>query len=174
MKKKAIAVIDMQKDFVTGVLGSKEAGETLPRIEALLHSNALSEDPAEVFFTMDTHGPDYRQTQEGRKLPIPHCLRGSDGWKLCGPLERYAALAPVFEKNTFGSVKLAQALAEFEEVLLTGVCTDICVISNAMLIRAFSPETRIRVRSGLCAGSTPERHRTALLAMAACQVEIED
>lgn len=170
--KKAIVVVDMQNDFVTGALGSPAAAAVIPGIAAFLEANAASENPADVFFTMDTHGEDYLQTQEGRKLPVPHCIRGTDGWKICPGLAPFAEKARVIEKPVFGSPELGAALRGYGEVTLTGVCTDICVISNAMVIRAFSPETAVKVAASLCAGTSAENHENALKALRCCQAEI--
>lgn len=170
--KKAIIVVDMQNDFITGALASAAAEAVIPGIAALLEANAAAAEPAQVFFTKDTHGPDYLETQEGRKLPVAHCLRGTPGWEICPGLAPFAAQSRVIEKPVFGSIELGRALKGFDEALFTGVCTDICVISCAMLARAFNPELRIRVAGGLCAGTTPENHANALRALACCQAEI--
>ncbi len=170
-----LAVIDMQKDFIDGSLGTPEAAA----ITAPLASFAANwEGP--VIFTRDTHGADYLNTQEGRRLPVPHCLKDSEGWQLADPLEevRRSRNCPVFDKETFGSRSLGEYLAlqnelwGVKEVVLTGVCTDICVISNALLIKAFLPETTVAVISSLCAGVTPQSHGVALEAMKACQIDV--
>ncbi len=166
--KRLLVVVDMQNDFVTGALGTKEAQAALPAVRRLLAAERAA--GSAVAFTLDTHGEDYLSTQEGQKLPVPHCVRGTNGWELVPELS--FAGARVFEKGTFGSVALAEYARAFGEVLLCGVCTDICVISNALLIKAFSPEARVMVARDACAGVTPALHEAALAAMRSCQVEI--
>ena len=130
-----------------------------------------------VLFTRDTHGPDYPQTREGRVLPVPHCIAGTDGWQIAPSLQPYAA--EIIDKPTFGSTALAQMLSAInqgtpvEKITLVGLCTDICVISNALLLKAFLPETDIIVDASCCAGVTPESHKNALAAMKACQITVE-
>ena len=131
-----------------------------------------------VLFTRDTHGPDYPQTREGRVLPVPHCIAGTDGWQIAPSLQPYAA--EIIDKPTFGSTALGERLQAMnaqhpiESITLIGLCTDICVISNALLLRAFLPEVPITVDAACCAGVTPQSHRIALQAMRACQIEIEN
>lgn len=169
---KTFVVIDMQQDFISGSLGSEEARQIVPRVAERIRS--ARREGRTVLFTLDTHGPDYLRTQEGKNLPVAHCLRGTPGWELDPALvEALEGEAPqTFEKGTFGSAALARELQRQapEEIELAGVCTDICVISNALLLKAFLPETPIRVNAACCAGVTPERHRTALEAMRACQI----
>ena len=172
---KVLAIIDMQKDFIDGALGTSEAAATLPAVVQTVHSFEGT-----VLFTRDTHGPDYLQTQEGRNLPVPHCIRGSEGWQLAPQLQEYAAIhaSPIFDKPTFGSRALADFLLEvhttepIEEITLIGLCTDICVISNALNLKAALPEVPISVIESCCAGVTPESHKTALRAMQMCQITI--
>lgn len=130
---------------------------------------------ADIVYTQDTHYDNYADTQEGKKLPVKHCIKNTEGWELIPELKDIPALKG-FEKNTFGSVELAEWIKEkgYTEVELTGVCTDICVISNAMTIKAVNPEVEISVDAKCCAGVTPESHRTALNAMKACQISVED
>lgn len=130
---------------------------------------------ADIVYTLDTHYDNYADTQEGKKLPVKHCIKNTEGWELIPELKDIPALKG-FEKNTFGSVELAEWIKEkgYTEVELTGVCTDICVISNAMTIKAVNPEVEISVDAKCCAGVTPESHRTALNAMKACQISVED
>lgn len=130
---------------------------------------------ADIVYTLDTHYDNYADTQEGKKLPVKHCIKNTEGWELIPELKDIPALKG-FEKNTFGSVELAEWIKEkgYAEVELTGVCTDICVISNAMTIKAVNPEVEISVDAKCCAGVTPESHRTALNAMKACQISVED
>lgn len=173
MGNKILIVVDMQKDFVTGVLGSKEAQEILPRVA----EKARNFD-GEVIFTMDTHGENYLETQEGRKLPVKHCIGGTTGWELEQVLSALRAEknAALYEKGTFGSVKLAEELKKrqesIESIELVGVCTDICVVSNALLLKAYMPELLIRVDSGCCAGVTPQKHEAALETMRSCQIDV--
>lgn len=163
-----LVVVDMQNDFVSGALGTPEAQAALGEVQALLAAERAA--GSAVAFTLDTHGADYLSTQEGRRLPVVHCIRGTKGWELAAGLD--ARGARLFEKGTFGSVELAEYARAFDEVLLCGVCTDICVVSNALLIKAFSPEARVMVAGRACAGVTPAAHAAALRTMESCQVEI--
>lgn len=167
--KRVLVVVDMQNDFVTGALGSAEARAIAPALAQ--YAQAFD---GEVVFTLDTHAQNYLDTQEGRRLPVAHCLRASEGWNLTAPLAPLLEGRRAFEKSAFGSVDLAQYLrqARAEEVVLAGVCTDVCVISNALLIKAFVPEARVCVEARLCAGATNEGHLRALEAMRACQIDI--
>ena len=169
--KKAIVVVDMQNDFVDGALGTAEAQAMLPRmVEKLTAARAAG---TALVFTMDTHGADYLMTQEGEHLPVPHCIRGPAGWAIVEELRPFAdAAAAVIEKPTFGATALPAALADYDAIEFVGLCTDICVISNALLVKAFYPEKRISVDASCCAGVTPESHTTALNAMRACQIEV--
>lgn len=168
MAVRLLAVIDMQHDFVDGSLGTKEARAALPALSALIARERAA--GSAVAFTLDTHGEDYLSTREGRALPVPHCIRGTHGWELLPGLMREGDR--LFEKGTFGSIALAEYARGFEEVVLCGVCTDICVVSNALLIRAFSPEARVQVAQEACAGVSPEAHAAALATMKSCQIEI--
>lgn len=168
--ERLLVVVDMQKDFIDGSLGTKEAQAIVPKVaERVMSGQAAGE---EIVFTLDTHGEDYLETLEGRKLPVKHCLKGTDGWQLCKELAGIAGRR--FEKGTFGSLECAKYAAEggYDQVELIGLCTDICVISNAMLLKAAMPQTRICVRADCCAGVTPESHINALKAMEMCQIEI--
>ena len=158
----------MQNDFIDGALGTKEAREMLPRLEEKL----AKEKDADLIFTMDTHDENYLDTQEGKKLPVKHCIRNSGGWQLAPSLVKFAQRGVIVEKPTFGSVKLPELLADAQEVELVGLGTDICVISNAMLIKAFYPELPVKVDASCCAGVTPQSHDNALTAMKMCQIEI--
>ena len=170
--KKAIVVVDMQKDFIDGALGTKEAQEMLPRMEAKL--SAAQAAGTKLVFTMDTHGEDYLATQEGRRLPVPHCIRGTEGWEIAASLQPFVrAAAAVVEKPAFGSTELPALLEDCDEVELVGLCTDICVISNALVLKAFYPEKKISVDASCCAGVTPESHAEALRAMKMCQVDVK-
>ena len=170
--KKAIVVVDMQKDFIDGALGTKEAQAMLPRMEAKLAAARAA--GTALVFTMDTHGEDYLATQEGKRLPVPHCIRGTKGWEIAASLQPFVkGAAAVVEKPTFGSTELPAVLAGYDEIELVGLCTDICVISNAMLLKAFYPEKRISVDASCCAGVTVESHEDALRAMKMCQVDVK-
>lgn len=166
-----LVIIDMQNDFIDGALGSAQA----QAVTARLADFAKAFD-GEILFTKDTHNADYLQTQEGKKLPVEHCIRGSRGWEIHSSFKDVRG--KVFEKLTFGSLELARYLQEEQRhqppdsITLSGVCTDICVISNALLLKAFLPETRIVVDASLCAGTSQEGHENALNAMKACQIEI--
>lgn len=176
-----LIVVDMQNDFVTGALGSPEAVEIVPRVAQRVREGL--EKGEMVLFTRDTHGADYAGTQEGRKLPVAHCIKGSEGWEIIPQLRSYAAHPidkPTFGSQTLGALLLArdedlkkQGKPGVEKVTFLGVCTDICVISNALLVKAFLPEAEIVVEADCCAGVTPESHRTALEAMKACQITVE-
>ena len=168
---KAIVVVDMQNDFIDGTLGTREAQEMLPRMVAKL--TAVRAEGVALIFTMDTHGTDYLATQEGKKLPVEHCIRGTAGWQIADALQPFVQeAAAILEKPTFGATDLPAALADYDEIEFVGLCTDICVISNALLAKAFYPEKRISVDAACCAGVTPESHTNALSAMRMCQVEI--
>lgn len=169
---KSIVVVDMQNDFIDGSLGTKEAQEMLPRLKDKL-KKVVEDGSAELVFTMDTHGKDYLNTQEGKNLPVEHCIKGTQGWEISPELGEFVAKAKaVVEKPTFGSTELIKHLKAADEVELVGLCTDICVISNALLIKAAYPEMKVSVDAQCCAGVTPESHANALEAMKMCQVEI--
>ena len=165
---KFLIVVDMQNDFINGSLGSSHAEEIVPEVVKKVESFDGS-----IIFTRDTHDENYLDTQEGKKLPIEHCIKGTHGWEICDALKEYAHT--VIDKPTFGSIELPAllgSLGEVDEVTLVGLCTDICVISNAMLIKAAFPEARVVIDSSCCAGVTSESHNNALAAMAAVQIEI--
>ena len=169
-----LIVVDMQNDFIDGALGTKEAEAIVPRVKEKIESFEGT-----VLFTRDTHFDYYMQTQEGRNLPVPHCIKGTHGWEIHPELDALRRTQPV-DKLTFGSSELGMSLAErnrddiISSVTLVGLCTDICVISNAMIIKAFLPETQIIVDAACCAGVTPESHRNALAAMKACQIRVDN
>ena len=169
--RKALVVVDMQNDFIDGALGTTEAQEMLPRlVEKVTAEQAAG---TVLVFTMDTHGADYLATQEGQKLPVEHCIRGTAGWQIADARQPFVReAAAVLEKPAFGAVELPTALANYDEIELVGLCTDICVISNALLLKAFYPEKPISVDASCCAGVTPESHANALAAMRMCQVEV--
>lgn len=165
-----LVVVDMQKDFVDGALGSKEAQAIVPHVIDKI--KAYQGAGQEVVFTLDTHFDDYMDTMEGKKLPVIHCVKGTPGWELVEGLKEFEGKR--FEKATFGSRELADyaALGRYESVELVGLCTDICVISNAMLIKAVIPDTPIQVDASCCAGVTPQSHENALNAMKMCHIDI--
>ncbi len=171
---KVLIVVDMQNDFIDGVLGTREAVAIVPHVKKKIE--AYRAEKKTVIFTRDTHGEDYLLTQEGRKLPVEHCIRGSHGWKISSRLD--TADSEIIDKPTFGSYDLIERLEELdqedalESVELVGLCTDICVISNAMLVKNRFPELQVMVDAECCAGVMPETHTTALKAMDLCQVEI--
>lgn len=172
---KILVVIDMQNDFVTGALGTKEAEAIVPRVVKRIEE--AEESGEEIIFTRDTHGDDYSVTREGRRLPVSHCIKGSSGWMIVPELGKSANGHLIVDKPTFGSEALPDLIRNIcggapEELELIGLCTDICVISNTMVLKAAFPEAEISVRASCCAGVTPESHRTALDAMSACQIDI--
>jgi nicotinamidase-related amidase len=172
-EKTLLVVVDMQKDFIDGVLGTPEAQAIVPKVAEKIGSYD------QVLFTADTHQENYLDTQEGKNLPVPHCITGTPGHGLDPELEPLSAGREILCKGTFGSVALGQKVetlfqqGTIDSVELIGVCTDICVISNALLIKAFCPELPISVDAACCAGVTPERHETALSAMEACQILVK-
>ena len=167
-----LLVIDMQNDFIDGALGTKEAVEIVPAVKAKIEQ---FEGP--VLFTRDTHETWYMDTQEGKNLPVPHCIRGTDGWQIRPELDALRKTEAI-DKKTFGSKDLGRILTEMNEqeeigrITVIGLCTDICVISNALLAKAFLPEVPIIVDASCCAGVTPESHENALKAMEVCQIKV--
>lgn len=170
--KKLVIVVDMQNDFIDGALGTKEAVSIVPNVAAYL--DKMKDDNITLVFTRDTHDEDYLDTREGRKLPVKHCIIGTKGWEICDALQPYSEKSVIFDKPTFGSIDLQQFVLEnnFDEIEIMGLCTDICVISNAMLVKAALPEAKVVVHSDCCAGVSVESHQNALDAMAVCQIEI--
>ena len=169
---KLLIVVDMQKDFIDGSLGTPEAQAIVPAVKDRVLE--AMEDHWQVIFTKDTHSIDYLKTQEGRNLPVVHCLRGSEGWELAAELQDLSIGCSIFEKGSFGSRELAEYVRSLdpEEIEVIGVCTEICVISNAVLFKAYCPEVPIQIRSSCCAGVTPEAHQKALDTMRSLQMEI--
>lgn len=169
--KKLLLVIDMQNDFIDGALGTPEAEAIVPAVRE--HIEKRLSEGWDIWFTMDTHTEDkYPGSMEGRWLPVSHCVKGTDGWQIHESLKPYAKT--VIEKPNFGSINVAfKASAKgYEEVELIGLCTDICVISNAMIIKAALPESEISVVKDCCAGVSPESHENALSAMKTCHINI--
>lgn len=171
---KILVVIDMQNDFIDGSLGTNEAVAIVARVKAKIEEYRKRGDV--VLFTRDTHPEHYMDTQEGKKLPVPHCIKGTYGWQISSALE--VGDSPVFDKPGFGSYALVEGLAAFMEetqpdsIELIGLCTDICVISNAMMIKSRFTEIPVVVDGSCCAGVTPESHENALKAMEMCQIEV--
>ena len=173
--RKILIVIDMQNDFIDAALGTKEAVAIVGAVKDRIRSYPAGN----VIATMDTHGENYMETQEGRNLPVMHCIKGSDGWQIRPDIAELLTGAKIYEKPTFGSTALAadlKALSEQEEIELEliGLCTDICVVSNALLLKAAMPEVKISVDASCCAGVTPEKHLAALETMRSCQIYIRN
>lgn len=166
--KKALIVIDMQKDFVDGALANPSAQAIVSAI-----ADRITAYDGDVIATRDTHAENYLDTAEGKKLPVPHCIRSTDGWEIvpeiAAALSRRNAL--VLDKPTFGYLGW-DMLGEYTEIELVGTCTDICVVSNALILKAMFPDLNVKVRSSLCAGTTAENHEAALQTMRMCQCEV--
>ena len=176
-----LLVIDMQKDFIDGSLGTAEAQAIVDPVIA-----KIREYPREnIYGTRDTHQNNYLQTREGEKLPIKHCIKATNGWQIQMEIQSALCKENIIDKPTFGSWELAEKMKERDRIerekgnggisiQLVGLCTDICVVSNALLLKAALPETEISVDAACCAGVTPEKHRTALETMSSCQITIEN
>ena len=170
---KALLVIDMQNDFIDGSLGTKEAVAIVPNV-----AEKIKNHEGEIYLTRDTHPVNYLETQEGKNLPVEHCIEGTPGWEISPVVmealagKKYA----IINKPTFGSLTLAETLVQnqVKEAELIGLCTDICVVSNALLIKAMDPEMKLSVDSACCAGVTPEKHLAALETLRSCQVEVKN
>lgn len=172
--RKILVVIDMQKDFIDGALGTAEAEAIVDQVAQKIKSYPRED----VYATLDTHGEDYLQTEEGRYLPVVHCVKDTDGWRLHETIAPLLLPNHIIEKPTFGSVALGELMylendREEIEVELVGLCTDICVVSNALLIKAFVPHAHISVDASCCAGVTPDKHNAALETMRSCQIEVK-
>ncbi|WP_343208702.1 cysteine hydrolase [Anaerolentibacter hominis] len=176
---KILIVVDMQNDFIDGALGNPD---TLAVVKAAADKiRVRRQEGYRIYVTMDTHDEHYMDTQEGKKLPVPHCIKGTDGWQLNQVIaEALGEPEDIFEKNTFASLKLVQALEQLNRedtitsIELVGVCTGICVLSNAVLLKAHFTEVPILVDASCCACVTRESHRTALDAMKLCQIEVAE
>lgn len=171
--RKILVVIDMQKDFVDGALGTKEAQAIVP----LVVDKIKSYNTQDVFATRDTHQPDYMNTQEGRNLPVEHCIEGTEGWEINKEVASVLDGAKIINKPTFGSTELVDVLKgiaakEDIEIEMIGLCTDICVVSNALLLKAAMPEVPISVDAKCCAGVTVQKHEAALETMRSCQIYV--
>ena len=171
--RKILIVIDMQNDFIDAALGTKEAIAIVDAVKEKIAAYPTDN----IYATMDTHSDNYLDTQEGANLPVKHCIKGSEGWQIRPDIAELLDGAHTYQKPTFGSTALAadlKALSEKEEIEieLVGLCTDICVVSNALLLKAFMPEVRISADASCCAGVTPEKHLAALETMRSCQIHI--
>ena len=172
--RKILLVIDMQNDFIDGVLGTQEAAAIVDRVV-----DEIKKYPAsDIIATRDTHTESYLNTQEGKNLPVVHCVKGTSGWELNTQIAAALGETLIIDKPTFGSKELAEQLTQMAQkeeldITLMGLCTDICVVSNALLIKAFLPETPVRVIAACCAGVTPESHQAALNTMRMCQIQIQ-
>ena len=169
--KKVLVIVDVQNDFVDGALGTKEAVEILPYVK-----EEIAKKYDDVFVTFDTHEENYLETLEGKNLPVKHCIRHTEGWELNKEIQdalENVSYIPV-EKPTFGSCTLVQMITALQpdEITLVGLCTDICVVSNALILKALFPETEISVDGKCCAGVTPHSHLAALETMKSCQINI--
>lgn len=172
--RRLLLVIDMQNDFIDGALGTPEAEAIVDRVVKEIQQYPS----ADILATRDTHPENYLETQEGWHLPVVHCVKGTSGWELNDKIAAALKGAIVIDKPTFGSKELAERVVAFAQnddldITLVGLCTDICVVSNALLLKAFLPETPIRVIADCCAGVTPESHRAALDTMRMCQIQIQ-
>ena len=171
--RRILVVVDMQKDFVNGALGTKEAVAIVPAVVDKIREY----EKENIFVTRDTHQKDYLTTQEGRKLPVEHCIEGTPGWELDPTVAEAVQGAAIVNKPTFGSTELMNIIWEISEkdeisIELIGLCTDICVVSDALLLKAAVPEVEISVDASCCAGVTPEKHEAALETMRSCQIQV--
>ena len=174
---KVLVAVDMQNDFIDGALGTKEAEAIVPGV-----AEKIRAFDGKVIATRDTHGEHYLESEEGKHLPVVHCVKGTEGWEICGEVEEALRGKPWYltiDKPSFGSVELGEYVKRLDEtegpvaeITLIGLCTDICVISNALLLKSYLPEVPVRVDASCCAGVTPQSHAQALEAMKMCQVEI--
>ncbi|MGN0447722.1 MAG: cysteine hydrolase family protein [Acutalibacteraceae bacterium] len=163
---KTLIVIDMQNDFIDGALGTKEAEAIVENVKSKI--NSYKENNGRVIFTRDTHGSNYLDTPEGKKLPVTHCVKDTKGWEIADGL--YFDGCEVIDKPSFGFTGWDKY--SFDEIELIGLCTDICVVSNALILKALFPESDISVDASCCAGVTPESHKAALLTMKMCQIDV--
>lgn len=173
--RKILIVIDMQNDFIDGALGTPEAAAIVENVKEKIRSYPKED----VFATRDSHTTDYMYTQEGKNLPVPHCIRGTDGWQIRPDIAELIFPDHVIDKPTFGSTTLARIMETLDEhspegisIEVVGLCTDICVVSNALLLKAFMPEVPISCDAACCAGVTPQSHDAAIATMRACQIQI--
>lgn len=170
--KNCLIVIDMQNDFISGSLGSDEAKKIVPLVKERI--DKAIKDGEDIFFTKDTHYEDYLNTKEGQFLPVKHCIENTSGHDICDELKPYEKNAKnIFIKNTFGYKDLPKYLNEYDSITFVGLCTDICVVSNVVLTKAFYPEKNIIVKKDCCAGTSIEKHNAALSVMKSCHIVIE-
>ena len=176
LEKDFLIVVDMQHDFIDGSLGTPEARAIVPAVAQRIRKRRA--EGAVVLATLDTHEEDYLTTSEGRKLPVCHCIRGTEGWQIHPDILAQLQGCQLVEKPTFGSLRLPELIreqaagAERLSIELVGLCTDICVVSNALLLKASFPEAELSVSRACCAGVTPQSHEAALQTMASCQIDI--
>ena len=172
--KKILIVVDMQNDFVNGSLGNEQAQAIVPKVREKINEYRQRGDT--IIFTRDTHDKNYLETQEGRNLPVEHCIIGTDGWNIYDGLDDGCTVCRYVDKPSFGwpnwGETLGQVVDEADEIELCGLCTDICVVSNALIIKAFFTVTKVTVDAECCAGVTEESHKAALLTMKMCQVNV--
>lgn len=174
---KYLVVVDMQNDFIDGALGTPEAQAIVPKV-----IEKIKNFPGAVVYTRDTHDEDYPETLEGKKLPVEHCMEDTEGWELQKDIRelQIANRSLIFNKATFGSSQMVGCLQGIDRMVpldgieVIGLCTDICVMANAVLLRTAMPNTPITVVASCCAGSTPEAHKTALEAMKSLQIDVEE
>ena len=164
--RKTLIVVDMQNDFITGSLGTKEAQDIVQKVKNKIAEYQKRGD--EIIFTRDTHQTDYLNTPEGKKLPVEHCIEGTVGWQIAEGLEVDEAV--YIDKPTFGWTHWNDRT--FDEIEMVGLCTDICVVSNALILKATFPEVEITVDASCCAGVTPATHNAALETMKMCQINV--
>ena len=170
-KKKVLIVIDVQNDFVTGSLGTPEAQAVVPNIVKKVEEYRSRDDA--IIFTVDTHYDNYLDTQEGKKLPVPHCIVGTPGYEIIPELHaEVSSLEKVYPKETFGYRWNIGHWMCCYDVEIIGVCTDICVVTNALVLKTYYPDIEITVDASCCAGTTPERHKAALEVMKSCQINV--
>ncbi len=177
MSRKLLIVVDMQNDFIDGALGTQEAQAIVPAVIERIH--ACREAGWSLIATLDTHGEDYMDTPEGKKLPVPHCIKGTQGWQINADVANALGEGCLLvEKPTFGSVRLPEIIREMigdekdVTIELLGLCTDICVVSNALLLKAHFTDATLQVRRDCCAGVTPATHEAALRTMSCCQIDV--
>ena len=171
--KKLLIVVDMQNDFIDAALGTKEAQAIVPNVV-----KKIQNWDGDIIATMDTHGEDYLNTREGKHLPVKHCIHGTEGWQINKDVADELLAMPegpaIVTKGSFGSYQVAQMAKGYDYVELIGLCSDICVLSNTLLIKNMFPEMDVAVDASCCAGVTPESHEAALLSMKMCQVDVYD
>ena len=169
--KKTLVVVDMQNDFIDGALGTKEAVAIVPALQKKIEQ--YKENGGQIIFTSDTHGDVYMDTQEGKNLTVPHCIKDTEGWQIRNVLDAESNADRIIDKDRFGYPGWNEYKAEdLGDIEIIGLCTDICVVSNAILLKALFPENKISVDAACFAGVTPEAHEAALTTMASCQIEV--